>query len=33
VNSAYEVVKVPYPTSLPNGQPAKFARVDVIAVP
>ena len=29
VNSAYEVVKVAYPATLPNGQPARFGRIEV----
>ena len=33
VNADYEVVKVTYPTSLPNGQRAKFAYLRVAAVP
>jgi hypothetical protein len=29
----YKVIKVPFPASLPNGQPAKFGRVKVTATP
>ncbi len=33
VDSGYEVVKVPFPTSLPNGQAARFVRVRVSSSP
>ncbi len=29
----YEMVKVPYPASLPNGQPARFGRIRTEATP
>lgn len=29
----YEMVKVPYPASLPNGQPARFGRIRTAAAP
>lgn len=32
-DSAYEVAKVPYPATLPNGETAKFGRIQVELVP
>ena len=31
INAEYELVKVPFPASLPNGKPARFGcvRIDV----
>jgi hypothetical protein len=33
VNSDYEVVKAPYPASLPNSQPGNFGRLQLEFVP
>ncbi len=33
VDAAYEVVKVPYPQTLPNGQKAKFGRIKLSGIP